>query len=327
MAAAMAKRVDTDRALAEFLLDVVQTWDNTRPRSLQLTLGPSELGGCREYIRAVVANDPGLPETGFKAAAFMGTAVGDLIERVFGESLQAITQFEITTFLSRSGITVAGSSDAIIPAGVLEIAPDGLIIDVKSKDGIATPEKYGASLENMIQLATYLVGAVQMGVLTADAKACLLYADRGGNDKRFATVTIDHDEALRWVDLAEDRLQDVQDVLDRGSQEEDRWRLRDKDPNQWCFAVQCPFRENCWGGSDFRPTAEITHPDVIEQVNRYKEAMAEEKAVASRKADARKGLVGVTGIAPDRTTVTWTRTGRTTPDGEDLLRLDVRSPR
>jgi hypothetical protein len=327
----MMRAVDEDRQLADFLNNEVASWDNDRPRSQQVTLGPSELGGCREYIRATVAGDPGLPETGFKAAAFMGTAVGDLIERVFGERLGAILQREVHIQMGRTGITVAGSADAIIPAQVIEI-PDspvkvilqgGMVVDIKSKDGLAEIEKYGASMENLIQISVYLVGAVAEGLLSKSSYGVLLYVDRSGGTKRFATVTIDYDEATRWIDLAEERLMDVDEVLEKGSPEEDRWALRDKSPS-WCFAVQCPFRENCWGGSEHRPTGQITHPDELEAVARYVAARDLEKQAAELKAAANKSLAGVAGITPDGTTVSWTSTGRRDPTGEPAMRLDVR---
>lgn len=330
----MMKAVDEDRVLANYLNQVVTDWDNNRPRSQQVTLGPSELGGCREYIRATVMNDPGLPETGFKAAAFMGTAIGDLVERVFGEILGAITQREITTYLPRTKVTVAGSADAIIPPQVVEI-PDspvkviltsGFVLDVKSKDGIAEIERYGASIENLVQISAYLVGAVDAGLLSKSSYGVLLYLDRSGSTKRFATVTIDYDEASRWIDLAEERLMDVQEVIAKGSPEEDRWALRDKSP-AWCFAIQCPFRENCWGGSEHRPTGKIVHPDDLEAVARYVRGRDLEKEGAELKAAANKSLAGVVGITPDGTTVSWTGTGRRDPDGEPMLRLDVRVQR
>lgn len=328
------KAVDRDRALADWLLNVVVDWDNNRPRSKQVTLGPSELGGCREYIRSIVENEPGLPETGFRAAAFMGSAVGDYLESVFVDAAAAITQLEIVCQLTRTGIVVAGSSDAIIPPTVVdipntvlkEVIAGGLLLDFKSKSGLATVEREGASLEHLVQLAAYLVGAVQMGVCPPTTTGALVYVDRGGNDKRFTTVSMDYEEALRWVDLAEDRLMDVQEVIARGSLEEDRWALRDKSPS-WCFAVQCPFRENCWGGSEHRPTGRIEHPDELEQVRRYVVARDDEKDAQSRKADANRSLVGVTGITPDGTTVSWTPTGRKGPDDSPVMRLDVRVQR
>jgi len=332
----MMKAVDDDRQLADFLNNEVASWDNERPRSQQVTLGPSELGGCREFIRATVAQDPGLPETGFKAAAFMGTAVGDMIERIFGERLMAILQREVSIQMGRTGITVAGSADAIIPptvskrvakgSRVFEILAGGLVLDIKSKDGLAEIEKYGASLENLIQISVYLVGAVAEGLLSKDSYGVLLYVDRSGSTKRFTTITIDYDEATRWIDLAEERLMDVDEVLAKGSPEEDRWALRDKSP-AWCFAVQCPFRENCWGGSEHRPTGQITHPDELEAVSRYVTARDLEKQAIELKAAANKSLAGVAGITPDGTTVSWTSTGRRDPTGEPAMRLDVRVQR
>lgn len=328
------KAVDRDRALADWLLDVVVDWDNNRPRSQQVVLGPSEVGGCREYIRSVVENEPGLPETGFRAAAFMGSAVGEYLEKAFGDAAAALTQIEIECELYRTKITVAGHSDAIIPPTVVdlpnttvkEVLAGGLLVDFKSKAGLATVEREGASLENIVQVCVYLVGAVQMGILPPTASAALVYVDRCGTDKRFSTVTFDYEEAQRWVDLAEDRLMDVQEVIARGSLEEDRWALRDKSPS-WCFAVQCPFRENCWGGSEHRPTEKIEHPDELEQVRRYIVARDEEKDAQSRKADANRHLWGVSGITPDGTTVSWTPTGRKGPDDSPIMRLDVRVAR
>lgn len=329
------RSVDKNPDLGAWMLGLVKRHDDERPRSQQVTLGPSELGGCREYIRSFVENEPAQPETEFKAAAFVGTAVGAYIEAIFGELVDAITQLEIVANLTRTGVTIAGSADAIILPISLDIDNEtvrllvqgGMVVDFKTKNGLADVETEGSSLENIIQISVYLVGAVQMGVLPPTASGVLVYVDRAGTERRFVTTTVDYEEALRWVDLAEERLMDVQEVIARGSLEEDRWALRDKSPSRWCLPVQCPYRENCWGGSDHLPTGKIEHPDEIDSVNRYVKAQADEKHALSRKAQARRELLEIRGITPDGTTVAWSPTGRQGPDGTSTLRLDVRVKR
>lgn len=291
-----------DEEFGQMLLDALIDEQNDRARTKQVGLGPSEIGGCREYVRAKIAGDEEAPEPRvWRAAAEIGTILGDNFEQVFGRRLNGTAQVSLTATLPRTGITVTGSSDTLFKNA-------NVLIDLKSKDGLATIRREGPSLENLIQLSTYALAAVQMGLLTEGTLAYLVYYDRSGGEAQLVAVPVQWDAMMKFIDVLEDRLMDVvaaQLALNEGNGAL-RWGLRDKPPS-WCFSekVLCPFRKACWQGSDWTPSGALEHEDEIDAVRRYVEARDEAKDVASRTKNARDDLLGVEGVTPDGWVVGW----------------------
>jgi hypothetical protein len=301
-----------DQARADRFLWAINQWQENRPRTRQVTLGPSSLGGCREYIRATLAEDEGLARTerGLDGAA-VGTLLGEGLEPVFESELGFLRQVETRTSFPELGLVVAGNADLV------ETEDEGWVGDLKSVDGLEETRRQGPSLKYWIQVSTYTFGLVQAGVLTAPS-ASLIYYDRSGSDKSFLVYTISWDEILGYIALAEQRLQEVIHVLEAGSPEEMRWQLRDEEPS-FCHYIQCPFRMNCWGGSDWLPGDTIESADGKEAVDSYVKARQAAKDAETWKKSAREGLRGRQGIAITETgkwAVSWKG-----PEGRE--RLDV----
>ena len=66
--------------IKEFLIKALHEKENTRPRSTQVQIGPSELGGCRRKVWYRLNNQPETNETELKLASIMGTAIHAAIE-------------------------------------------------------------------------------------------------------------------------------------------------------------------------------------------------------------------------------------------------------
>lgn len=291
--------------LADRMLDALKTHEKSRERSQQLTLGPSELGGCREYIRNVMIGAPTQDSDVWPAAAVIGTLIGDHVEAVAAKHLGALTQKSITTMLP-NGLVVSGTADMIFEKA-------NMLADGKTKDGFASVGRYGPSLENLIQVSIYTLGCVQNGYLTEGASAVLLYVDRSGDKQVLMEHVITWEQIQQNIELAVARLEDVieaQEHVDKGEVEWAR-ALRDKTP-PFCYSekVMCPFRDLCWKGSEWVPDEVITDPFTIESVARYAAARDLEKETADLKRDMRDNLLGVTGRTPDGWSVTWPGTGR-----------------
>lgn len=280
-------------------------YENDKPRNQQVHLGPSELGGCREYIRNVLAGAPMQDNSEWPGAAVFGTLWGDYVESIVADKMGALTQVPVTTRLP-NGITVSGTADMVWPER-------NLLADGKTKDRLATVRKDGASLENCIQVSIYVTGLVQMGVLTEGASAALLYCDRSGSEQVLFEVDLDWDEIQHYIQVVCDRLDDVllaQEHIDAGEVEWAR-ALRDKTP-PFCYSerVMCPFRDLCWAGSEWVPDETIDDENVIATVARFVAARADVAEAMSRKEFYRGELVGVTGQTPDGYSVTWPGDGR-----------------
>jgi hypothetical protein len=293
--------------LSEDLLAAMVKKEQSRPRHQQLTLGPSELGGCREYIRNVLAGAPQQADSGWPAAAAVGTLLGDYMEEAASEYMDAVTQVEVTTVLP-NGLTVSGHADMVFPER-------NTLADAKSKDGFANVKSEGPSLENCIQVSIYTVGLVQAGVLTAGAEAVLVYVDRSGENQHLLEVVLSWDEIMNYIDVCVDRLNDVLEAQEHIDAGEVEWArvLRDKTP-PFCYSerVMCPFRDLCWEGSEWVPNEHITDPEMVETVARYVAAREQERDAKDEKAWLKQKLRGTTGLTPDGYSVTW-------PDGERAL--------
>jgi hypothetical protein len=263
------------------VLSALEQWDNNRPRSRQKLLGPSSLGGCREYIRATIAGDPQVNVPGMKLAAFIGTAVGDKMEEALAETIGATTQGQVKLTLPRTGIVVAGSYDARLNRKEL--------IDLKGRDGLAETERDGAPFKECVQISVYLVGLIEAGEMDEDGIAVLVYFDRSGKEKRFWTKAINLDHARSYIDAAEDRIiDDIAPALEQGLPSNETAHLRDM-PESWCFHTKCPFYAGCWTG--YMPERTSTDPRRWKAAMDYVRARAERKAIDKRIEGAKQALM------------------------------------
>lgn len=326
------RKLDEDQDLGKLFYQIVGDWENESARSMQAGLGPSEIGQCPEYIRAHVSGDYRIPEEGLKDAAFMGRAIGDLMEQVFGERVEAITQKQLTATLPTTKLVISGHSDVIIPGR-------DCILDIKTKAEFATVTKEGASFQNLVQLSAYFLAAVEAGILTKGGLAILLYVDRSGRESRFLTVSWTYEEALEYVSMAEQNLQEVVRVLAKQTAlakqgvapaeiwdrlEMDRALLRNEKPST-CFAIQCPFREACWGKTATLPVGPIDDPNALQAIANYVDGRELKKSAENLMVTANMtlGKMGIEGVTPDGYVLSWRSTGRRGPDGEVQTAISI----
>lgn len=292
--------------LSDDILAAMVKVEQSKPRNTQVKLGPSDLGGCREYMRNVMIGTP-MQDGGevWPAAAVMGTLAGDYMEQAVAEHMGARVQVPVTTQLP-NGILVSGTADMIFE-------DRNALADCKTKDGLADIQRYGAKMDNLIQVSVYTLGCVQAGYLTEGATAHLIYLDRSGNEQTLYEIVLTWEEILMYIDQCVDRLDEVvqaQEHIDAGEVEWAR-ALRDKTP-PFCYneKVLCPFRDLCWEGSEWVPDDTISDPQTIEDVARYAAARQEKAEAASVMENYRERLIGVAGVTPDGWSVTWPANGR-----------------
>jgi hypothetical protein len=287
--------------LADLILDALIDHENEKPRSKQVRLGPSEIGGCREYMRNVMVGTP-MQDNGrvWPVAAVVGTLLGTHIESVLAQRVGALTEVNVTTTLP-NGLKINGHADIVL-------VKENAVVDAKSKDGFATVRREGPSLENLVQVSTYAVGLVQAGVLKPGCTAHLIYVDRSGNEQTLVEVEMDWETILSHVDKAVERTNEVleaQEHIDQGEVEYAR-DLRDKTPS-FCYSekVLCPFRDACWRGSDWVPPKMIEDPDLLHIISEFIQARDAEKEAGERRMVHRENLRDVNGMTPDGWSVTW----------------------
>lgn len=350
----MAENIGTvlprDTALEQRLLEAVVADRNAQPRSQQLQVGPSQVGGCRELLRAGLFEQGTLaePETTWATAAHVGQVMGESLEGIFGERLDALTQQRITAMFGMLGVNISGAVDLMFMAEdqisdlkscddmgsvlydqsrnrslidtLLEIRREGLLFQKK----IETPDggyeltevlvSKIAKLHYFVQVAIYVMGAMQAGILTPDATGRLVFYDRSGNYQGFVALIISTEEIALFYDIAQMRLTDVvhAQMAYEGTNGNPAViaHLRDMTPS-FCFSpkVMCPRRMHCWAGSDWANDNQITNPDHVAATNRYVVGRDLAKLGDAMKRAAKADLDGVNGMLPDGKMVTHTQSG------------------
>lgn len=355
-----------DTALEQRMLEAVIADRNDQPRSKQLQVGPSEVGGCRELLRAGLFESETVaePETAWATAAHAGTVFGADLERIFGQRLSALEQQRITATFGMLGIQISGGADVLFVdediIGDLKSNADigGLLYDLKRdaaaidtlisiyREGLLfnkNVETAGggsyeltqvfidkiSKLHYYVQIAIYVMGAMQQGILTPNGEGRLIFYDRSGNYQDFIAVRVPPEQIAMFFAIAQMRigqvLQTQSAYVQTGGNPAVLATLRDKTPS-YCFSpkVQCPRRMHCWTGSDWTANNQITNPEDISAGNRYVTGRDLEKLGKGMKDAAKNELKEreVQGMFPDGKMLTWTGNGAI-----NLVETTVSSPK
>lgn len=264
---------DTD--LEQKMLAAVIADRNDQPRSKQLQVGPSEVGGCRELLRAGLFESETVaePETAWATAAHAGTVFGADLERIFGQRLSALEQQRITAMFGMLGIQISGGADVLFVdediIGDLKSNADigGLLYDLK-RDAAAIETLISiyregklftknietadggyeltqvfidkiSKLHYYVQISIYVMGAMQQGILTPDGEGRLIFYDRSGNYQDFIAVRVPPEQIAMFFAIAQMRigqvLQTQSAYVQTGGNPAVLATLRDKQPS-YCFS-------------------------------------------------------------------------------------------
>lgn len=348
----MVAEILRDTALEERMLAAVIADRNDQPRNKQLQVGPSSVGFCRELLRASLfeAETVSEPETNWATAAHVGTVVGADLERIFGQRLGALEQQRVTAVLTQLGISLSGAIDLMFMdenmisdlksttdvGGVLyDLGKNAELIEsllaiwkagMLFRNEIETPDssyeltqvllsKF-SKLHYYVQVAIYVTGAMQSGILAPGAEGRLVFYDRAGNFQDFVALVITAEEIEMFFEIAQNRV--IQVATAQEAYEATNGNpaviahLRDMTP-AFCFSakVMCPRRMHCWDGSDWTADNELHGAEVMASKDRYVEGRRLEALGKGMKQTAREELKGIQGKLPDGSMVTWTGGGRT----------------
>ena len=81
--------------IKELLVKALHDRENKRPRSTQVQVGPSELGGCRRKVWYKLNDQPETNENELKLAAIMGTAIHNSIEAALKDTKGVVLEAEV----------------------------------------------------------------------------------------------------------------------------------------------------------------------------------------------------------------------------------------
>jgi hypothetical protein len=286
-----------------------QSMDSARSeQTRQGLLGPSDLGGCRSYIRHVLTDAPRVERTVPPLEAFIGTWVGEGLEQAYVAARPgSVRQIELSGRLPSGRQPRPGHADLL--------DPEFGIIDFKGRDGLETIRRDGPPFKNLAQIMTYLLFAIQMKWLEDGAQWNLVYFDRSGKEK--TPVVFSGGLDMDIIHEMERRLDDAQYAALHGEE------APKDEPITFC-AQYCEYFEHC--RSDANPEGMIDDFDQVAAAEMYLEGKALATKAERMKEEAKARLKGVQGSTPTAV-VRWVHTNETRIEAftrRPSDRLDVR---
>lgn len=286
---------EQEQEFADWMYAAIQNYsknDERGQQSQQFRVGVSDVGYCSERTRRML--DQQVPEDADMLTAFLGTAIGDHVERaaVFADD-RVLAQTTVKVRLTGETRTydVEGHPDLIFPH-------ENLVMDGKTSYGLQMAERMGADQQKNFQRHLYGMGALLGGLLDtddpADVRVGNVWLDRSGRTKRVHAEIVPLDlevveEAARWVDGV------VYAYLNREEAQ--------KEPAREVCQATCGFYRTC-RQHDTDVSGLLTDPEVVEAVLMYGEGADLARKAASLKDEAKPILEGMSGSIGTHT-VRW----------------------
>jgi hypothetical protein len=309
-----------EEALARFTYQAIQHYATGTERSIQAQMfkvGISDLGHCQEKLRRMILQEPFSDPDRDYSAAFVGTAVGDYVERaLLAKWPGAVRQQSIKVVLDSDQGTfeIGGHPDIIVVPGTPSV------IDVKTVDGLGKIEHTGPSQQQVFQRNLYGLGCWQQGMFgdidPETIRVGNVWVDRSAREHRcFANI-----EYFSWqhIRAATEWLSDVVYAI-----RHDEEAQREK-PREFC-EQWCQFYSTC-RATDTDVHGLLTDPDVLAAVDLHLEASALKRRASKLDAEAKNALHGISGSTGTHT-VRWTHVngGHVSYDRDSYERLDIKA--
>jgi hypothetical protein len=253
----------------------IRQWDLARPRTSQVAVGWSEVGGCRAALGFRLAGDlvSDEPDTW---GAIRGTTIHELLGPVLaGEGVR--------TELDTEYRGIPGHADIVGPDFLGDIKTTKLASSRMWRD---KPE---VLRQKRVQAHGYAAGLIDAGELPLAARVMLLVIPVDGTFADWWAWQEPFDRAL--ADEGADRLEWVRARMAAGEP-------LPKDEPYWFCESWCEFFSICREpGDDDGTDTVITNPDLIAAVAAYAQARDQETAARKRKDAVASEIRGLRGIA------------------------------
>lgn len=292
----MTDMTEEERLVAETVYAAIQHASAYSPRAMQgreFKLGVSDLGFCSERVRRTI--DQQVPEETDNLPAFIGTAIGDHVEKAIPYVWpDAIIQSEVE-------VPLTGEQHAYVLGGHPDIIlPDGLVLDTKTGYGLETARRTGANQSQQFQRHLYALGAHLAGLFNPDVKL---------EEVRVGNVWIDRTATEREVhvqiepydpDIVQAAAEWLDEVVYAFLHNEE---ARKEPPRDMCAKV-CGFYREC-RLYDTDVEGLITDEEHLAAVDLYVEGREMESTGKRLKDQAKAHLDGVVGSTGEHQ-VRWT---------------------
>jgi CRISPR/Cas system-associated exonuclease Cas4 (RecB family) len=282
--------------IKELLVKALHDKENNRPRSTQVQIGPSELGGCRRKVWYRLNNQPETNENELKLAAIMGTAIHSAIENAFAGN----NSIMLETTVEYNGMKA--HVDAFLP-------DSGDVIDWKTVK--AKNLSYFPSQQQRWQVQTYGYLIEKSG--KGKVKTVNLVAiPRDGDERDIKVHSEPYDEKIALEAL--DWLAAIKDSAEAPAPERDESYCK-----FYCKFYDASGEMGCVGLKKEVTKTElpvIDNPDADSSAMEYVQLDNQIKELTERKEALREGLSGLLGVTKSGFEIKWTTVQTNTVDKE-----------
>jgi hypothetical protein len=287
---------ELDQFLADEIYNAVQHQTNNTARSQQqqeFFLGVSNFGHCRNYARLLMLQTPESDKRD-KTAAWIGTVLGDAIEKELAILHPDWLFQQSVTFKIPSGGEVGGHPDIVVPN-------PQIVGDLKSKAELDSVKRYGQNQQQRFQLHCYAQALIDAGIFDPAKPIYLadIFYDRaakGGQVEQPYVIGEPFDPSV--IEQVDEWINDVKYAVIQGEEAQ-------KDmPREWCWSF-CEYASIC-RGQDTDVEGLIEDPEVVAAVDMHTEAAALEKQAKKLKNNAQIILNRIESGSTGTHQVRWT---------------------
>jgi CRISPR/Cas system-associated exonuclease Cas4 (RecB family) len=278
-----------------FLVQALHDKENSRPRSTQVQIGPSELGGCRRKVWYRLNNQPETNEQELKLAAIMGTAIHGAIE----DALSKRDDLLIETTVEYGGMKA--HVDLFIPE-------TGDVVDWKTTKYKNLSYFPSQQQRWQVQVYGYLIEKSGKGKVS---RVNLVAIPRDGDERDIKVHSEAYDEkvaleALNWLEAIK-----ASDVAPEPERDENYCKF-------YCKYFDASGEMGCVGLKKERTKTELSEIPEAESLSvlHYVQIDDEIKTLEAKKEAIRESLAGITGVTATGYEVRWTTVQSNTVDKE-----------
>ena len=282
--------------IKELLVKALHERENNRPRSTQVQIGPSELGGCRRKVWYRLNDQPETNDAELKLAAIMGTAIHSAIESAFAGN---------NSILLEQTVEYGG-----MKAHVDAFLPDtGDVIDwktVKAKNLSYFPSQ---QQRWQVQVYGYLIDKAGKG---KPRTVNLVAIPRDGDERDIKVHSEPYDESIALEAL--DWLAAIKESKEAPAPERDESYCK-----FYCKYYDASGEMGCVGLKKERTKDElpiIDNEEASMTALHYAQLDEEIKTLETQKESLREALSGVTGVTSTGYEIRWSTFQSNTVDKE-----------
>ena len=271
--------------IKELLVKALHEKENTRGRSTQVQIGPSELGGCRRKVWYRLNNQPETNDNELKLAAIMGTAIHSAIESALADNKDVLLERTVEHNGMKAHV------DCYIPS--IGAVVDWKTVKVKNLNYFPSQQQRW-----QVQVYGYLISKSGLGKVQT---VSLVAIPRDGDERDVTVHTEDYDEAvaleaLNWLEAIKQS-----DTVPEPERDESYCKF-------YCKYYDASGEMGCVGLKKERikeTEVVIDDPDADKNALLYLQLDEQIKKLTAQKDSLKESLQGFAGTTNSGVQITW----------------------